>query len=765
MKRRIRRILLVCNNYDSYSLEEDGHIESLIAADYLELNLSNPPAIVRVETTVQALELLEAGEKFDLAITMYNVGELDVFSFSHKAKECNPEMPVVLLCGYAKEIFRKIAEADKSCIDHVFCWNNSTDVIIAIIKLIEDDMNADHDILDYGVQAILLVEDSVRYYSTYLPALYSIILHQNASAVRDALNEQQQKARKRARPKILMATNYDDAVALYEKYKNNLLGVISDVGFVLHKGDLSKNEKLDAGVDLCKRIREDNPKMPFLMQSSQESIRKVAESLGVGFLQKSSKTLTYELEEYIGKHFGFGDFVVTDPQTGAEIARAHDLAEFEQVMKTVPAEYFNIFSASNYLSKWLYARGLFQIGQVVRGFTVEGFASIEENRQKVVDLVHDFRIAQGLGVVAKFNPDAYNDTIWFASLGEGSLGGKARGLAFLNHILQKYNLYNEFEGVRLRVPKTLVVMTDYFEKFIIENGLQYVINSDLSDEEILSKFVASRLPYELIKALKIFIRNTNKPLAIRSSSKLEDSYYQPFAGVYSTYMIPHTENEDQQLRLLTKAIKSVYASVYFASSRRYITAAANVISEEKMAIVIQEICGSEQDGYYFPTISGVARSVNFYPVGSEKSEDGIAKIAYGLGKAVVDGEQVLRFSPRQPKKVLQISTPENTVSDTQKSMFALSLKPDSFKTSVDDAVNLERIPLAECPKFASFAKVGSTWDRENMRIVDSTFPEGPKFITFASVLKYGLFPLAKIITRLLDIAKEEMKCDVEIEFA
>ena len=765
MKRRIRRILLVCNNYDSYSLEEDGHIESLIAADYLELNLSNPPAIVRVETTVQALELLEAGEKFDLAITMYNVGELDVFSFSHKAKECNPEMPVVLLCGYAKEIFRKIAEADKSCIDHVFCWNNSTDVIVAIIKLIEDDMNADHDILDYGVQAILLVEDSVRYYSTYLPALYSIILHQNASAVRDALNEQQQKARKRARPKILMATNYDDAVALYEKYKNNLLGVISDVGFVLHKGDLSKNEKLDAGVDLCKHIREDNPKMPFLMQSSQESIRKVAESLGVGFLQKSSKTLTYELEEYIGKHFGFGDFVVTDPQTGAEVARAHDLAEFEQVMKTVPAEYFNIFSASNYLSKWLYARGLFQIGQVVRGFTVEGFASIEENRQKVVDLVHDFRIAQGLGVVAKFNPDAYNDTIWFASLGEGSLGGKARGLAFLNHILQKYNLYNEFEGVRLRVPKTLVVMTDYFEKFIIENGLQYVINSDLSDEEILSEFVASRLPYELIKALKIFIRNTNKPLAIRSSSKLEDSYYQPFAGVYSTYMIPHTENEDQQLRLLTKAIKSVYASVYFASSRRYITAAANVISEEKMAIVIQEICGSEQDGYYFPTISGVARSVNFYPVGSEKSEDGIAKIAYGLGKAVVDGEQVLRFSPRQPKKVLQISTPENTVSDTQKSMFALSLKPDSFKTSVDDAVNLERIPLAECPKFASFAKVGSTWDRENMRIVDSTFPEGPKFITFASVLKYGMFPLAKIITRLLDIAKEEMKCDVEIEFA
>ena len=765
MKRRIRRILLICNNYDSYSLEEDGHIESLIAADYLELNLSNPPAIVRVETTLEALSLLEAGEKFDLALTMYNVGELDVFSFSHKAKSCCPGMPVVLLCGYAKEIFRKIAEADTSDIDRVFCWNNSTDLIIAIIKLLEDEMNADHDILGCGVQAILLVEDSVRYYSTYLPALYNIVLHQNSSAVRDALNEQQQKARKRARPKILMATNYDDAVSLYEKYKHNILGVISDVGFVLHKGDISKNEKLDAGVDLCRHIRSDNPKMPFLMQSSQESIREVAQSLGVGFLKKSSKTLTYELEEYIGRNFGFGDFVVSDPASGVEIARAHDLKEFEEVIRTIPAGYFKVFSASNYLSKWLFARGLFSIGKVVRGFNVEDFASIEENRAKVVSLVHDYRIAQGLGVVAKFNPATYNDTIWFASLGEGSLGGKARGLAFLNHILQKYNLYGEFEGVRMLVPKTLVVMTDYFEKFIIDNGLQYVINSDLSDEEILSEFVASRLPSDLIDALKIFIHNTTKPLAIRSSSKLEDSYYQPFAGVYSTYMIPHTENEDQQLRLLTKAIKSVYASVYFASSRRYITAAANVISEEKMAIVIQEICGSEQGGYYFPTISGVARSVNFYPVGSEKSEDGIVKIAYGLGKAVVDGEQVLRFSPRQPKKALQISTPENTVSDTQKSMFALSLQPDRFKTSVDDAVNLVRIPLADCAAFPSFAKVGSTWDRDNQRIVDSTFPEGPKFITFAAVLKYGMFPLAKIVTRLLDIAREEMKCDVEIEFA
>ena len=765
MSHRIRRILLICNNYDSFSLEEDGRIESRIALDYAELNLSNPPVIQRVESTADALPLLEAGERFDLILTMYNVGQLDVFEFSRRAKALDPEVPVVLICGFAKEIFRRIESSDLSCIDHVFCWNNSSDLIIAIIKLLEDSANADHDILSYGVQAILLVEDSVRYYSTYLPALYNLVLHQNSSAVRDALNAQQQMVRKRARPKILMAKNYDDAISLYERYKENLLGVISDVGFVLHKGDDRKNEKIDAGVDLCRHIKADNPKMPFLMQSSQESMKEVARQLKVGFLLKSSKTLTYELGEYIEREFGFGDFILTDPKTGAVVAKASDLCEFEKVMQTIPDQWFTFFSESNYLSKWLFARGLFSIGKVVRGFQLEDFSSAEEHRRTIVSRIHDYRVKQGLGVVAKFTPESYNDAIWFASLGSGSLGGKARGLAFLNNMLQKYDLYNEWEGVRVLVPKTLVVTTDYFSRFIRENGLKYVINADLSDEEILSEFVASTLPQDLTDALRIFLGNCTKPLAIRSSSKLEDSYYQPFAGVYSTYMIPRTENTDQQLRLLTKAIKSVYASVYFASSRRYIAAAAGVLAEEKMGIVIQEICGSAQQGYWLPTISGVARSVNFYPVGNEKAEDGIVKIAYGLGKAVVDGEQVLSFSPTRPKHALQTSTPEHVMSDTQRVVMALDLKPERFVTSVDDAVNIARLDVSECEGFSSLKKIASTWDRDNMRIVDSTFPQGPRYITFASVLRYGAFPLPKIISRLLEIAKAEMKCDVEIEFA
>lgn len=765
MSRRIRRILLICNSYDSYSLEEDGRIEAQITHEYSELNLSNPPSITQVESTKDALALADELQCFDLIITMYNVGEIDVFAFSKLMKERCPQTPIVLLTNFSKEIYRQIEESDKSSIDYVFCWNNSTDLIIAIIKLLEDSMNADHDILEVGVQTILLVEDSVRYYSTYLPAIYKLVLQQNLESVRDALNEQQQIMRKRARPKILMATNYTDAVAMYERYKGNMLGVISDVGFVIHKNDNPKDEKLDAGIDLCNLIKRDNPTMPFLMQSSQESMRSVAKQLGVGFIVKNSKTLIHELGEYIGREFAFGDFVLADPDTGDEIARAEDLHGLERLLHTIPDKLLYAVAQNNYLSKWLLSRGIFSLGTSFRSISVEAFRSVADMRQFVTDSIRDYRIKQGLGVVAKFSPETYNDAIWFARLGNGSLGGKARGLAFMNHILQKYNLYNEWEGVRVLVPRTLVITTEYFDRFIIENGLQYVINSDISDAEILSEFVASRLPQELDDALRIFIRHVRKPLAIRSSSKLEDSYYQPFAGIYSTYMIPHTENEDQELRLLSKAIKSVYASVYFASSRAYITATANVISEEKMAIVIEEICGSEDSGYYFPTLSGVARSLNFYPIGYEQAEDGIAKVAFGLGKAVVDGEQVLRFSPKYPNHVLQTSTPALAMRDTQQVMYALNLKPEKFKTSIDDAVNLERLNIADCTKFRNMKNVASTWDMQSMRMVDSPLAEGIKVITFAHILKYNTFPLAEILTRLLEIGQREMKCCVEIEFA
>ncbi len=765
MARRIRRILLVCNNYDSFSLEEDGHIEALITQEYSGLNLSNPPTIVRAESTLEALEVLSQDTGFDLIITMYNVGKLDVFGFSVQAKELAPDTPVVLLSSFSREIYRKIAECDHAGIDYVFCWNNSTDVLIAIIKLLEDRLNAEHDCLEMGARVILLVEDSVRYYSTYLPLLYRLVLQQNSEAVRDALNEEQQFLRKRGRPKILMATCYDEAYDYYQKYKSNVIGIISDIGFVLHKGDRPEMEKIDAGIDLCRLVRRENPTLPFLMQSSQESMRAVAEQLGVGFVHKRSKTLTQEVSEYIGREFGFGDFIVTDPETGRITARARNLYEFEQVVAAMSDQSLRMLADKNYISRWLYGRGIFAIGDLFRPIRIQSDEDVAHVREMNLRMIRDYRISQGLGVVARFDPATYNDAIWFARIGTGSLGGKARGLAFLNHILQKYDLYDKWEDVRVLVPRTLVITTEYFDRFIQENGLKYVINSDVSDAEILSEFVASTLPQELTDALRVFIRNVRRPLAVRSSSKLEDSYYQPFAGVYSTYMIPHTENEDQQLRLLSKAIKSVYASVYFASSRGYITATANVLSEEKMAIVLQEICGSEDKGYFFPTLSGVARSVNFYPIGYEKPEDGVAKVAFGLGKAVVDGDQVLRFSPKYPRNVLQTSTSELVMSETQQAMYALDLQPDKFKTSVDDAVNLDRIPVTECGKFRTFAKVVSTYDYENMRMVDSPAPQGPKFVTFAHILKYNTFPLADILTVLLDIMQREVKCGVEIEFA
>ena len=770
MSKRVRRILLVCNNYDSFALEEDGRIDVQIAQEYLELNLSNPPAIVRAETTREAIaRIQESGvrnqDSFDLILVVYSAGGNEVWDFAKEAKGILPNCPIVLLSSFSKEVYRRMEQVDKSDIDYLFNWNNSTDLIIAIIKLIEDRMNAEHDILDEGVRAILLVEDSVRYYSTYLPLLYKLVLQQNSIAIRDALNEKQQLLRKRARPKVLMATCYDEAVELYQQYGRNMIGVISDIGFVVHKGDPSSKEKLDAGVDLCRLIRKENPTMPFLMQSSQESMQSVADKLKVGFVVKKSKALLQEVSDYIEREFGFGDFIARDPKTGKEIDRASDLEGFERIISTISPAAFKRLSDNNYLSKWLFARGLFAVGRPVSALQIRDDADIENVRQMNIRLIHDYRINQALGVVAKYSKETYNDTIWFARCGSGAMGGKGRGLAFLNHMLQKYDLYDKWPEVRVLVPRTLVITTDYFDQFIHDNGLQYVINADLTDEEILSEFVAAMLPLELRDALRHFIRVSKRPIAVRSSSKLEDSYYQPFAGVYSTYMIPQTENEDQQLRMLSKAVKSVYASVYFAASRGYIVSTGNVPSEEKMAIVLQEVCGEPEGNYYFPVISGVARSINFYPVGKEKPEDGIVKIAYGLGKAVVDGEQVLRFSPKYPKNVLQTSTVDLAMRETQQSMLALSLNPERFKTSVDDAINLERIPIHDCGQFESLKLIASTYDRENMRIVDSCYPEGPRIVTFAPQLKFNTFPLTAIIRELLDIAQQEIKAPIEIEFA
>ena len=762
---RVRKILMICSNYDAFILEEDGQIENQIYKEYLDLNLTNPPKFVWVQTSAEAREVLNTVVGIDMVISMYNVGDKDILNLASDLKEERPHLPFVLLTHFSKEVYRRLAQQNTSAIDYMFSWHGNADLIVAIIKLFEDIKNSDHDINEVGVQAILLVEDNVRYYSTYLPELYKMILKQSAEFLKETLNEQQRKVMKRSRPKILLATNLDDAMAIYEKYKSNLLGVISDVGFTVHKDEGIDKEKLDAGIDLVKHIRKDDPMMPILLQSSQESFASVAEELNVGFLRKYSKTLMIQLYEFIKEEFAFGDFIFRNSDR-TEFGRAANLKELEQLMRAVPDDVLLGATSKNMLSKWFLARGLFTLGNTFKTVLESHFANTEELRHYVSQQIHDFHSLTGRGVIAHFNAESYGRYIWFSRVGDGSLGGKARGLAFLNSLVYKYGLSNKYPNVKIAIPRTIVIATDYFDQFILENDLQYVIDSDVTDEEILSEFVSSRLPEALVEQLRAYVQTVRYPLAIRSSSKLEDSSYQPFAGVYSTYMIPFVENRDQMLRMLEKAIKSVYASVFYNGSRTYIQTTANLLSEEKMAVVVQSICGSEHDGLFYPMISGVARSVNFYPIGSEKPEDGIIDLAFGLGKTVVDGGKTLRFSPKFPKKILQLSEPKLALRDTQKMMYALDLRPGAFKISRNEGINLVNIPVNEAlAAFSHPELVASTFSMENNRMVPGITAKGPRVISFDAILKYGRYPLAQILMDLLEICRMELMCDVEMEFA
>ncbi len=765
MKNRVRKILMICSNYDAFILEEDGQIETQIYYEYIGLNISNPPRFIWSTTSDNAKSMIDADRDIDMVICMYNSGDPGIFDFAAHLKTICPNVPFVLLTHISRELTRRMATFDLSNVDFVFSWHGNAELIVAIIKLFEDLANADNDILEFGVQAILLVEDSVRYYSTYLPGLYKLVLKQSNEYTKDTFNEQLKKSRKRARPKILLATNYEDAYNIYSKYKENLLGVISDVGFVRHKGDDPSTEKLDAGLDLVKNIRAEDPFMPILLQSSQGSIETVAQELGVGFLKKYSKTLMARLSEYIREEFGFGDLVFRD-KDNVEWARVSNLKELEGVIKTVPNEIIMNMVSRNMFSKWLFSRGIFTLARQFKSLRLDQFGSLEEVKAFVVQEIHDYHALSNRGIIAKFEKDLYDRYIWFARLGEGSLGGKARGLGFLNTLIQRYRLSRKYENVRISIPRTIVVATDYFERFIEENDLQYVIDSDSSDEEILYDFVASRLPVKLTNDLKTYIRTVRTPLAIRSSSNLEDSTYQPFAGVYSTYMIPLTENKDYMFRMLCKAIKSVYASAFFKGSRTYINSTGNLLSDEMMAVVIQSVCGSNHDGYYYPMLSGVARSINYYPIGNEKAEDGIVQVAYGLGRTIVNGGEALRFSPKHPKKILQLSVPEIALKDTQKTMFALDLNPHAFRINKDDGINFVQKNVGEMLTGYDHPElVASTYTSADGRLVPGIEEVGSRIITFDAILKYGRFPLPQIISEIMEICRKELLCDVEMEFA
>ncbi|MDF1576424.1 MAG: PEP/pyruvate-binding domain-containing protein [Bacteroidales bacterium] len=762
MQKRIRTVLIISSNYDFFMLEEDGRIDEQIFNEYVSLNLRYPPVFVKAGSAAEAFRKLEE-EDIDLVIEMLNLGADDAFTLARRIKKKYEKIPIVVLTHFNREVSLRLHAEDLSAIDYVFCWLGNADLLLAIIKLIEDKMNAPHDIEQVGVQCIILVEDSIRYTSTYLPELYKIVMQQSRNFVKEALNEHQKMLRMRGRPKILLAKTYDEAMGLYQRYKENLLGVISDVSF--KKGD-SRDKEQKLGIRLVQQMRMEDPNLPALMQSSDLSNAPLAREMGVGFMHKYSKSLSLELRNFIIQNFAFGPFIFRNPETREEVARAVDLQALQKKIRDVPDEVLSYHAARNDFSKWLNARAIFPVAQLFKYVREDDFPNKEDFRGYLYEAISSYRISKGRGIIAQFDKNSHDSYRTFSRIGQESIGGKARGLAFINSVIDKYNLYNKFPSVLIRVPRTVVLSTDVFDEFMETNDLYRIGISDRSDEEILQRFVEAKLPGWLHQDLYTVISVTEVPLAVRSSSKLEDSHYQPFAGIYSTYMIPvNKENPANTMELLTSAIKSVYASVYFKESKAYIEATSNVIDEEKMGIVLQEVCGTMHGSCYYPTISGVARSINFYPIDPEKAKDGIIKVAFGLGKYIVDGGVSLRFSPAFPKKILQLSSSKMMLRDTQKLYYALNLKEESYHVSTDDAVNLVRHKIEDAVGDPAFRHVASVYDYESDVVRDGLNYEGKKIVTFSGILQHDLFPLADIVRELLRIGEQEMNLPIEIEFA
>ena len=760
MQKRIHRVLIICSNYDNYMLEEDGRIDEQIFNEYVALNLRYPPSFIQTDNAEDAFRIL-GDDKIDLVISMLSIKGTDTFALAKQIKSRYEKIPIVVLTYFSREVSQKLEKEDLSAIDYVFCWLGDASLILAIIKLLEDKMNAEHDIDSIGVQAIILVENSVRYISLYLPNLYRIVLVQSLDFQREALNEHQRMLKMRGRPKILLAKNYEEAVLLYEKYKYNVLGVISDISYK-REGVQDEN----AGIELCKLVRADDDNVPFLLQSSSSVHKGMAEELGAGFINKYSKSLSLELRNFIIQNLAFGPFVFRNPDTLEPIAIATDLQSLQQKILTIPDNSLDYHATRNHFSKWLNARALFPVAQMFKYIRKEDFESMDEIRRFLYVAISSFRLGKGRGVIAQFDKTSFDEYQIFSRIGDGSIGGKARGLAFINSIIKKNKLYNRFPGVLITIPRTVVLSTDAFDEFMENNNLYPVALSDVSDDEILTKFVNAELPGWVYQDFYAFLAvSRNYPIAIRSSSKLEDSHYQPFAGIYSTYMIPRVPDNRTMIKMLSDAIKEVYASVFYRSSKAYMTATANVIDEEKMGIILQEVCGNRHDNMYYPTFSGVARSINYYPIGSESASDGIANVAFGLGKLIVDGGLSLRFSPKHPKKILQLNSTESALRDTQKEFIALDLDIDSFVPSTDDGVNLLKIKIKDAGNDGAMKFLASTYDYNNNMLYDGINRAGTRIISFANILQHNQFPLAEILCTLLETGSEEMNNPIEIEFA
>jgi len=759
MRKRIYNVLLIASDYDSFMLQMDGRIDELIFNEYVSLNLRYPPRFIHVSTEEDAFRHLNEGE-IDLIITMFNPGEYDVFEQAKRIKAKFLTIPIVVLTPLSREVSQAVSQGDLSAIDYVFSWLGNSDILLAIIKLIEDKMNVENDVLEVGVQVILLVEDSIRFYSSYLPNIYKIIFKQSKAFQGEGLNEHQQMLRMRGRPKILLATNYEEAIMLYDKYKNNLLGIISDISY--KRGGVQ--DKF-AGIRLVEHVKSEDEFMPILMQSSARDHELMMNDLKVGFIYKHSKSLLIELRNFIMEYFAFGDFVFIDPVSKREIMRAADLKTLQDRMFEVPSASLEYHVYRNHLSKWLRARALFPLAELLKDLRPADFKDLEEIRQFVVDAIAMFRMNKSRGIIAQFNKESFDEYLGFSRIGNGSVGGKARGLAFIDSLVKRNRILDRWSNVMVTIPRTVVISTDVFDQFMEENDLYKIALSDVSDQEIFHQFIQARLPVSLMEDLHAFIRVVKTPIAVRSSSLLEDSHYQPFAGIYSTFMVPYIEKERTMIEMLGNTIKSVYASVYYKASKGYMAATLNVIDEEKMAVVLQELCGTQYGDRFYPTFSGIARSINFYPIEPERPEQGIAVIAMGLGKYIVEGGQGLRFSPSYPKKVLQLSSPDMALRETQKTFFALNLSPDAYHPSTDDSVNLMNLAIEDAEKDGSMMHIASTYDFENHVIRDGYGLKGKKVITFSNVLNHNIFPLADILRVCLETGQREMKKPIEIEFA
>ncbi len=761
MQRRVFNVLLVAAPYDAFMMEEDGRVEEQLYNEYVALNLSSPPRITQVSSIHEALEAM-AAKNFDLVVAMPGMDISDTFTTAKAVKAAHPGVPIVVLTPFSKEVSRRIAAEDLAGVDYVFSWLGNVDLLLAIIKLLEDKMNADNDVLSVGVQMILMVEDSVRFYSSILPHLYKFLLKQSMIFSTEALNEHEKMLRMRGRPKVILARDYEEAMRLYDKFADNMLGVITDVSF-MREGVKDQH----AGLRFAEYVRSRDPYLPIIVESTDSDNRSKVDAFGGLFLDKTSKKLPVDLGSAIMKSFGFGDFRFLDPATGTEIMRVSSVNELQKRMFDIPSDSLLYHARRNDISRWLYSRAMFPIADVIRQHRFNAIEEAPAVKRLFFDLIVKYRKMKNRGVVAEFRKDRFDYYSNFARIGQGSLGGKGRGLAFIDSIIKKHPECDNFHGVSISIPRTVVLCTDIFDEFMADNDLYPVALSNASDAEILERFLAARLPERVRDDLLALTEVVDRPLAVRSSSILEDSHYQPFAGVYSTYMIPHVDDAESMRRLLTDAIKGVYASVFYAESKAYMTATSNVIDQEKMAVIIQEVVGKEYDGYYFPSFAGVGRSLNYYPLGDELPGEGVAEVAVGLGKYIVDGGRSLRFSPRHPRKVLQTSTLELALRDTQREIYCLNLKEMErnahFQT--DDSFNLTRANVQSFKDTDALRYLVSTYDPDDQMLRDSAEGRGRKVVTFANVLNDNMFPLADAVNFMLTEGQQAMQRPVEIEFA